>query len=148
MQGKVLNTGQAYLQEYKQKIKYVSMTQDQSKLFITLMTSKDNAKLIEEVNEYINQCQSCLIMKKRFEMLNINASNELLAMLSSMIDRPGFAVLSVIDIMNVLDGSKEATFEHFTKAYPIGYYDVSDEQMMRNIIDLCKDRKINFSEIY
>ena len=147
MKEKNLNTEQAYLQEYNQKIKYRPMTKDQSLLFMTLVTY-DDENLINSINEYIKTCKSCLIMKARFENLGISVSNKLLMILSSMVDRPGLAVLSVIDIMNVLDGSKSATFEHFTKAYPMGYYDISDEQMIRNIINLCKDRKIKFSEIY
>lgn len=145
-----LTTAEAFQEKFNRSVMYDSMTEDQARLFLTITVAKSNGNttLKKELGQFVMGCQSCLIMKTRFKLMDIEVENELLVILSSLIDRPGLAVLSVIDILNVMGPEKTATFDHFVKAYPMGYYNLKDEVMMRGIINLCKDRKINYSEIY
>ena len=147
--GQYLSTELAYLNEVGDSIVYSGLNIEQVEFLATLTLNQDK---VDNNSKFRNELMShglAMIIHERLNALGKTITNSALALASDLADRPGVAVLIVIDLLNHMESEMSGNIEliDVVNTYKNGFYDLEDKQM-RKIIDMCKDRSIRFSEIY
>jgi hypothetical protein len=128
---------------------YQKMSEIQSRMFLAAtMTEMGDSEAHSTLNlEESDALFLSAIVQKRIDVMKlpIKFSGMALVGLNSLVDRPGSAVVLLIDCLNAFEG-QTVTMSKLASLYPWGFYD--KPTMIRYIDDYMKPRKCKWAEIY
>lgn len=127
--------------------RYTPLSDDSSKLLLNMLSHEKDKTELPEAKEYLEESFLWRIISKRISVAGLPISFNLYASIAvhAFVDRPGSAVLLLIDCLNRFEG-KEVTVSDLCNLYPDGFY---DEDTLVDIIDNeLNTRKMPWSEIY
>jgi len=127
------------------ELKTRTMTQYETKGFM-LFTMIDFNKIKDEISE--NFIYKVIEKRIKFFELSDKISEDVIPYIVLFSGgNPGKAVVILIDILNLSEdsGRKITKADVGIKLYPDGCY---TDDTFYNLVDLCKDKKVRYSEIY